>query len=235
MKILSPAALLLIVLVGCQSLPPAPADVSRASEPGESLPAWPEGRRFVVDRDASELRMIVRAEGPMARLGHPHVIGGGVIEGEIVLAEPFHDSALDLRLGVDDLIVDHPDWRAAEGFEPKLDEDDIAATRRNMLSPRLLNAESHPDIHIRSLRMSGPGWQPDIRVRVTVAGTSRDLTVPVVLRIDGETLTAGGRFLIRQSDFGLTPYSAAGGALQVSDEVLVRFRIIAVRDERRPS
>lgn len=226
MKKLSPVVLLL-ALAGCQTMPPAPDGVSRATEPDSAPSPWPEGQRFSVVREASRLRLIVRSEGPMARLGHPHVIGGAVVDGEIVLADPFDDSALRLSIDVEDLAVDRPAWRAAEGFEPVVEDDAIADTRRNMLSADQLDAANHPEIRIESITISGPRWQPDIRAQVTLAGETRELTVPVSLEIDEDRLTATGRFAIRQTDFGLTPYSAAGGALRVSDQVLIRFRISA--------
>lgn len=229
MKILSPALLLLLALAGCQSLPPAPDGISPARPTQESAPEWPDGQRFAIDEQSSELRLIVRSEGPMARLGHPHVIGGSVINGEVLLAEPYRDSALRLTIDVNELQVDEPDWLKAEGFEPDVEESDIAGTRRNMLSPELLDAEAHPEIRIESIGITGPRWQPDIEALVTLAGETRKLTVPIALAITEGRLTATGRFVIRQSDFGLTPYSAAGGALRVSDEVLIRFRISATR------
>ena len=228
MKNLSPTVLLLaLILPGCQSLPPAPDGVSRATPAQAAAPQWPAGRRFVVARENSQLRMIVRADGPMARLGHAHVIGGAVVDGEVVLTEPFHDSAVRLSIDVPSLAVDRPVWREAEGFESFLDEGAIADTRRNMLSKELLNADAHPEIRIESLAITGPRWQPDIKALVTLAGETREVTVPVALGVKENALTATGRFVIRQSDFGITPYSAAGGALRVSDEVLIRFRIEA--------
>lgn len=227
MKNLSPILAALLVGAGCQSLPPAPDGVSRATPAQASAPQWPDGRRFVVKRESSRLRMIVRAEGPMARLGHPHVIGGAVVDGEVVLAEPFHDSAVRLSIDVPSLAVDRPVWRETEGFESALDEGAVADTRRNMLSTELLNADAHPEIRIESLAITGPRWQPDIKALVTLAGETRELTVPVALVVEENALTATGRFVIRQSDFGITPYSTAGGALRVSDEVLIRFRIKA--------
>ena len=39
---------------------------------------------------------------------------------------------------------------------------------------------------------------------------------------------ARGSFRVRQSDFGITPFSAAGGAIQVGDELDLSFEIVAV-------
>jgi hypothetical protein len=42
-------------------------------------------------------------------------------------------------------------------------------------------------------------------------------------------LTATGRFVFNQSDFGITPFSVAGGNLRVADSLLVRFRVVAAQ------
>jgi hypothetical protein len=39
---------------------------------------------------------------------------------------------------------------------------------------------------------------------------------------------------VRQSDLGLTPFSALLGALQVQDEVRLRFRILARAEDLAP-
>lgn len=226
-KILSLLPLLVFGLAGCQAVPePRPADAE--TRPAESdLPDRASGRALEVLGEASEVRIVVFPAGRMARLGHPHVIGGEALSGEIVLAEAFHDSTFDLEIAVDQLGLDQPQWRRDEGFEPEMSESDIEATRDNMLSAEQLDADNHPLIQIESIALTGPLWQPDVDVRITLAGTARELTVPVALETGGDRLIATGRFVIRQSEFGIEPFSAAGGAVRVADEVLVRFRIVA--------
>lgn len=227
MKILSFLPLLVFGLAACQAVPePRPADAeTRLAESG--LPERAPGRTLDVLSEASEVRIVVFPAGRMARLGHPHVIGGEALSGEIVLAENFHASTFDLEIAVDQLSLDRPEWRRDEGFEPEMSESDISATRDNMLSEEQLDAENHPSIRIESISLTGPRWQPDIDARITLAGTARELTVPVSLDIGEDALTATGRFVIRQSEFNIESFSAAGGAVRVADEVLVRFRIVA--------
>jgi len=219
-------ALTVTVLTACQTWPRPPA--TEASRPARlEMPALPEGRVFEVDRSKSHVRFVVYPDGPMARIGHPHVIGGTVVDGRVVLTEPFEDSALRLTIDVDALEVDRADWRRDEGFEAHLAEASIAATRRNLLSESLLNVADHPSIEIQSLSLRGPRWQPDITLRIALTDTARELTVPVALDFSADTLTATGHFTIRQSAFGIEPFTAAGGALRVADRVVIRFRIIA--------
>lgn len=217
------------VLVGCQAAPRAPEAVDAASRPaGEAQPELPSGRRYVVLDGQSEARFVVYPAGRLARLGHPHVVGGAVISGEIVLADEFHDSGLRLEISVAEFEVDRPQWRKDEGFDPEMPDSAIEGTRKNLLGEDQLDAARHPLITVESLGLSGPVWQPDIEARITLAGSSRELTVPVALSFTDHELSAIGRFVIRQSDFNITPFSAAGGSLQVADEVLVRFRIVAM-------
>jgi hypothetical protein len=55
----------------------------------------------------------------------------------------------------------------------------------------------------------------------------RTFTVPVHYTLEGDTLVACGELALRQSELGLTPFSAMLGALQVQDEMHVSFRISA--------
>ena len=206
-----------------------PADDAAPAWPDAWPDEWPEGRLFEVDPAASEVRIIVYPDGPLARFGHPHVIGGPVVRGQVMMTEPFEQSALRLVIDVRAIELDRAEWRADEGFDPEMSASDIRNTRDNMLSESQLDAKRHPEIRIESLGMSGPAWQPDIDVRVEVAGRQRELTVPVSLAMNADGLVASGRFSFNQSDFGITPFSAAGGNLRVADAVLVRFRIVATQ------
>ncbi len=208
--------------------PTGPATATRA--PVEQTRDTVTGVEYRVVSEASDLRILAFADGPMARLGHPHVIGGPSIHGRIILASAFADSHLALTIEPAALMLDLPSWRAAEGFDPDLPEDAIAATRSNLLGPGVLDVERFPQITIESTRITGPIWQPDITVHITLKGVTRALDVPVSLAVSGDCLEAAGRFILRQSEFGMTPFSTAGGALRVADDLIVRFRIRAVRE-----
>ena len=61
-----------------------------------------------------------------------------------------------------------------------------------------------------------------------VARGDWEIEVPVELQRDAQSMLAKGALRIRQSDFGITPFSVGGGAIQVADEVDVRFEIVAI-------
>lgn len=231
MKFTTPVALAIVsaaLLVAACAAPvrPPAGDVSRAvAQPVQTVDAV--GRRYTVAAEDSELRILVFADGPLARLGHPHVIGGNVISGGLWLAEDFHRSSLELFIDVPALRVDDPEWRLAEGFDPQMDDDAIADTGDNLRSPAVLDAERYPQIVIRSVAVSGPRWQPDVTIEITLRGETRAMTVPVALNVADGTITATGRFRLLQTEFGIEPFSAVSGRLRVADEIMVRFRVVA--------
>ena len=234
MKNLSPwliAIVLCGLLAGCQSSPQR-LHASMTDEAVEPLADWPDppsrqGQHYLVDRQASEVRMVVLAAGPLARFGHPHVVGGPVVDGRIIIGDGRHDAGLELTIAVGDLELDHPEWRADEGFDPDMPDGAIEATRENLLSTQVLDQARFPLIRVRSLSMTGPAWQADLRLAIQLKDQIRALTVPVAIERHENQLIATSRFEISQRAFGITPFSAAGGALQVDDRILIRLRIVA--------
>lgn len=227
---------LLSLAVGCQTPPSEETAVSSASSPATTeapaLPVASADHYRIVSEDSS-LRLLLFRGGPLAKYGHNHVIIAKGLRGDVYLASEFHDSGFRLRVPVAGFRVDPESARAEEGdaFATELSTQAKEKTRDNMLGPDVLDAANHPDIEIRSLAINGPEWGPDITVRVTLRGVTRDLTVPVAAQHDGDRLRITGTTELKQTDFDITPFSVMGGGLQVRDSIRIRFRITAVKGE----
>jgi hypothetical protein len=167
--------------------------------------------------------------GALANLGHNHVIQAGSIKGDVYLAPDFKQSGFEMHLPLADLQIDVPAARAVEGpdFAAQPSAAAIEGTRKNMLGAAELDATKFPDLHIRSVSLTGPAWGPDITVRIALHGVERELTLPIALQYDDKQLTVTGAFEFRQTDFDITPLSILGGGLKVADTIKVRFHIIA--------
>ena len=76
---------------------------------------------------------------------------------------------------------------------------------------------------------SGAAARPDLLIagRLTLHGVAGSLKVPVHVELLADTLTARGRFQVKQSDYGITPVSV-GGAVKVKDALDIEFTIVAV-------
>jgi polyisoprenoid-binding protein YceI len=225
----------LACLTACQTAgqaPPAaapPAGIPPAVRPSAGPTA--QAVSYAVRSDLSDVRFLVYRAGPIAKLGHDHVIRARTVLGEIKLDPEFPRSAFELSLPVADFEVDPADARSVEGeeFARQPSAEAIAGTARNLLGSQVLDAEHFPRIEIRSVALVGPSWGPDITVRIALRGAQRDITIPVAVERQNDRLTATATFDVRQTDFGIAPLSALGGSLQVADVVRVRMRLVAVK------
>lgn len=221
---IGPAVVLAIGLAACGP-PPLPPGAAPAGQ----LPAgFPEahyrqsqarGRPVLqVDPERSLAVIEVRRAGPLARLGHDHVVASHDLGGYVAPEE----GRADLFLALDRLVVDEPGLRAEAGLDTQPSREAVEGTRRNMLE-KVLETERFPFILIRAARKDGE----TLRLAVTLHGTTREMDLPVRIESSPGSMTVSGRFSINQSDFGITPFSVLGGALQVRDQVDLRFRVVA--------
>jgi polyisoprenoid-binding protein YceI len=210
---------------------PPPADTAVVAGPGASGITFPaDAPRFLVDPEASEMRLLVYRAGPLARFGHNHTISGRV-HGEIRAGARAADSGFRLEIPVDSFVVDATAARAEEGeeFAAEVSEQARQATRDNLLGKDVLDSASLPLIKVHSVALFGPRWNPTVLAQATLHGTTRDLRFPAAVVQQGDLLTVIASFRVRQSDFNLTPFTVLGGGLQVRDVIDIRLRLVARR------
>jgi polyisoprenoid-binding protein YceI len=154
------------------------------------------------------------------------------MSGTIYVPDEQSRSTFEVRVPVAQLTIDEPELRAKEGpdFPAEVPDSAKEGTRRNMLSEALLNGAQYPDLTLVSQHIGAPtaaGSPVRADVQVTIRGQAHSLSVPVIYSFEDARLIVSGELPIKQSDLGLTPFSAMLGALQVQDELRVRFRIVA--------
>ena len=125
-------------------------------------------------------------------------------------------------------VLDLPAERAALGpaFASTLSESSIASTREHMLGQDGLQAERYPLLSIHALEVQGEAPWFSARVAITLHGQMRELQVPLQVSGLPERVQASGSLVLRQSDFGIRPYSALGGLLAVQDDLVVTFSVV---------
>lgn len=165
--------------------------------------------------DADALHILVYRGGTAARLGHNHVLQAGDLRVEWAGPGPV------LRFRLDALRVDPPGLRAALGpaFASAVDDAARAGTRANLL--KALEAASHPEVVVRTLQQVGEGAHLAVEAELTLHGVTRRQWLAV--EVDGPR--ARGQTVIRQSDFGLQPFTVLGGLLAVQDALVVQFEL----------
>ena len=231
--------LLALLLAACGAHRTRQADPQSLGVP-PATPILPgPGRVYRVDANRSELRILVYRAGPLARLGHNHVIVNRSIRGAVNLADAAGGSVFWLKVPVTGFVVDDAQARRDEGadFAGEIPDDAKAGTLRNMLSTAVLDADEFTEITVNGVaaavaRDSGivatPGSAALVAtVAITVAGHESTMDVPLTLSSDSDHLTATGSLDLRQTNLGLTPYSLMLGALQVQDAMTLKFEIVA--------
>ena len=225
---LLPAIVLLIA--GCTAPPrQMPAGVSTTAAASRQ-----EARDWRIVPEQSEIRVLVYRAGPLAAFGHNHVIVWKPV-GWVSPGATLSGSSFGIEVPLQAAQVDDTGDRAQEGgeFAGEIPADARAGTLRNMQGPDLLDAASHPRLSIRSVAIDASGAVPVAQVIFSLAGHEVMRKVPFALQQQAQ-LRAWGELRIRQSELGLKPFSIMLGALQVRDELDVRFRFVADRSGPTP-
>lgn len=235
-------ALAAILLAGCPLHPappnvpggqaiPAPAEHARpVPDSVGQRPAGHLGRPYDVAPGDSLLTLRVYRAGRLAKAGHNHLIASHELSGTIYVPSDVLGTSFEIHVPVGGLTVDEGSLRVQEGSDFSADVPDSAkdGTRRNMLGEALLDVEKFPQIVLQSERLeAGAAGEVRAHIRVEVRQASHSLLVPIRYELSPDRLVISGEWPLRQTDLGLTPFSALLGALQVQDEMRVKFRIVA--------
>lgn len=159
-------------------------------------------------------RLLIRTSrsGLGRRAGHDLTIEATRWRGTAVVGGGPGDSSVEVAVDVTGLRV----REGTGGVLPLSDADreQIAANMREVL-----RAAEHPQITFRSTRVGGAPERFTVEGELTVAGRTEPLTVTAAA--DGDRLT--GETTVKQTRWGIKPYSAFFGALKLADEVRVSF------------
>lgn len=107
-------------------------------------------------------------------------------------------------------------------FDPEASEKTRAQIQETMDSDKVLDVTRFPDISFQSTAVEVRGsdhWL--VRGTLALHGKERPIAVDVTLKDERYR----GSATLRQTDFGITPVTVAGGTVKVKDEVKIEFEI----------
>lgn len=197
---------LLLILVFCME--PRGSKAAESNESSNTYTLTEESRFEVKTGKAGMLR----------GLAHAHVVRARSFSGRMTYDRKNREnSSVEITV-------------MAEGLEilTAAKPSDKQKIREAMLT-KVLNARQHPEIKFVSRKVERTERGVRIGGELTLVGSTRPVSVDVVLTEQGEKLSARGTFSVRQTEFGIKPYKAAMGTIQVADEVTFDFEAIGAR------
>jgi polyisoprenoid-binding protein YceI len=115
--------------------------------------------------------------------------------------------------------------------EPEKDRQDVQTT---MSGERVLDVAKYPEIAFSStgvsaVKTTGDGWTLTLSGKLTLHGVEKPIRLPVAVHVNGNQLQAQGKVSLLQTDYGIKPVKAGGGAVTVKDELKISFDIVAAK------
>jgi polyisoprenoid-binding protein YceI len=114
---------------------------------------------------------------------------------------------------------------------------DISRKDRHEIEQRMhdevLETDGFPEIvyecpRVSSIQKIGEGlFSVALNGQLSLHGVTQNQPVSARVTLKGDTLRAAGEFPVRQSDYDIKPVSAAGGTVNLKDELKLSFDITA--------
>lgn len=173
------------------------------------------GSGHPVGQDQGKLILRTSRQGLAAQAGHDLTIEIARWSGAVVVADEVTDSSVEVAADLGTLRV----VAGTGGMKPLSERDkrEIAHTARD-----LLDTDRQPKATFASEKVSGAADSGVIAGRVTIRGVERPLELTVTALGDGRYRATG---TVRQSEFGIKPYTAFFGALKLADAVDIEAEV----------
>ncbi|HWG64131.1 MAG TPA: YceI family protein [Streptosporangiaceae bacterium] len=156
-------------------------------------------------------RLILRTsrDGMAATAGHDLTIEATRWSGELTVDDDKNPSALEATIDMGALSV----VKGEGGIKPLSDRDrrEVATTAR-----RLLATDRNPEAHFAATRFEPSGDGGTIEGDLTIRGVTHPIRLQVTQPEPGKYRASG---TVKQTDYGIRPYTAFLGALKVRDAV----------------
>jgi polyisoprenoid-binding protein YceI len=178
---------------------------------------------FAVNAKASRVLIHVGKTGIGSFAGHEHDAVAGELSGTVIADfDDLSRSSVDVTVDARSLKITDRDESA----------EDVQKVQQTMLGPEVLDVARFPAIRLRSRAVTGTRVMSGVYVaalagELSLHGVTKAITVPLQLETRGETLTASGKMVVKQTEFGIEPISTAGGLVKVEDGVTITFQLVA--------
>lgn len=182
---------------------------------------------YTVQPERSELVVRTFKAGIASALAHDHVARATRFSGTLEY-DPASPTSASVEVTVEaaSIVVDEAELRQRYELDKAVSEKSRAKIQETMEGPDQLDVGRFPEIAFRSTRVAtGADGTLEVTGAFTLHGVTRQVTVPVDVELEGETLRAEGSFRLLQSDYGIEPFSGGMGTVRNQDEVELIIRL----------
>lgn len=180
-------------------------------------------RTYTIVPSESSFWVFVGKTGFFSALAHDHEIGVKRFGGRVVVpAAGAGGGSLEMEVDAPSLVV--LDKKPSEEDKKKI---------FNSMHNEVLESAKYQKIAFKSVSVSdvkqtgNEAYSFVVNGDLTLHGVTKRIAVPVAATVTPQQLRATGKYTLKQTDYGIKPYSAAGGTIKVKDEVVVNFNIVA--------
>jgi polyisoprenoid-binding protein YceI len=165
------------------------------------------------------------AEGLFSAFGHDPVLAIKDFTGEVQFVPgSFESASLRITIKADSIVLSN-EVKEKDGLE-------IEQTMRE----QVIEIEKYPEIvfvssNISMTRLAAGRYRARVIGDLTFHGvTQKNLWITSEVTVSGEVLRAKGEFSLKQTDFGIKPFSAAGGTIKLKNELKFSFDIAGQKE-----
>jgi hypothetical protein len=158
-------------------------------------------------------------------LGHSHGVEGKLKGGQVLLES---QSTSKLVFDMRSFVADTETARKVFAIEASIDAATVKKVNQNMLGKEILDVQRFPEASLDKATLKKTGKQSakgldeyQLEGDFTLHGVSRHVVIPCEIEVKDGWHHLRGRFSIRQTDFGIKPYTKAFGAVGIKDELVI--------------
>jgi hypothetical protein len=159
-------------------------------------------------------------------LGHSHGVEGKLKGGKVLLDSQDPSS---LVFDMKSFVADTETARRVFGIDASIDAATVKKVNQNMLGKEILDVQQFPEASFSKATLKKTGRQsarglPEYQFEgdFTLHGVTRHVTIPCDLDVKDGWNHIRGKFTVRQTDFGIKPYTKAFGAVGIKDELVIQ-------------
>ncbi len=185
--------------------------------------ATAQTKTYTIVPSESSFWVFAGKSGVFSALAHDHEIGVKSFGGKVTVPQSgAAGGSLQLEVEAKSLVV--LDKKPSEEDKKKI----FDSMHNEVLESARYEKISFRSVSVSDLKQTGDkAYSFTLSGDLALHGVTKRIAVPVTLTITPPQLRAVGKYTLRQTDFGIKPYSAAGGTIKVKNEVVVHFDIVA--------